>query len=92
MKIGEVVDGLKNQKCFTRPSMNGFITKQNDSQVNEQIIPHMSSLNQTTKDILMRTTKSIKYINQVIIINDGNATSYNLTTEDLFAEDWEVVV
>lgn len=71
-----------------------FVVKQVPSIITADIIPKMQSLPQVAKDILMsRKNPHIGYTNQMLIIHpDGQADSWQPTPEDIFAEDWELVV
>lgn len=71
-----------------------FVVKQVPSIITADIIPKMQSLPQVAKDILMsRKNPHIGYTNQMLIIHpDGQADSWQPTTEDIFAEDWKLVV
>lgn len=71
-----------------------FVVKQVLSIITADIIPKMQSLPQVAKDILMsRKNPHIGYTNQMLIIHpDGQADSWQPTPEDIFAEDWKLVV
>lgn len=71
-----------------------FVVKQVPSIITADIIPKMQSLPQVAKDILMsRKNPHIGYTNQMLIIHpDGQADSWQPTPEDIFAEDWKLVV
>lgn len=71
-----------------------FVVKQVLSIITADIIPKMQSLPQVAKDILMsRMNPHIGYTNQMLIIHpDGQADSWQPTPEDIFAEDWKLVV
>lgn len=71
-----------------------FVVKQVPSHITADIIPKMQSLPQVAKDILMyHENPHIDYENQMLIIrSDRNADSWHPTPEDIFAEDWELVI
>lgn len=71
-----------------------FVVKQVLSIITADIIPKMQSLPQVAKDILMsRKNPHIGYTNQMLIIHpDGQAVSWQPTSEDIFAVDWKLVV
>lgn len=71
-----------------------FVVKQVLSIITADIIPKMQSLPQVAKDILMsRKNPHIGYTNQMLIIHpDGQADSWQPTSEDVFAVDWKLVV
>lgn len=71
-----------------------IVVKQVPSIITADIIPKMQSLPQVAKDILMsRKNPHIGYTNQMLIIHpDGQADSWQPTPEDIFAEDWKLVV
>lgn len=71
-----------------------IVVKQVPSIITADIIPKMQSLPQVAKDILMsRKNPHIGNTNQMLIIHpDGQADSWQPTPEDIFAEDWKLVV
>lgn len=71
-----------------------IVVKQVPSIITADIFPKMQSLPQVAKDILMsRKNPHIGYTNQMLIIHpDGQADSWQPTPEDIFAEDWKLVV
>ena len=80
-----------------RAGWNGkglFVVKQVPAHITADIIPNMQSLPQSAKDIIMaRADPHIGYTNQMLIIHpDGQADSWQPTSEDIFAEDWELVI
>ena len=98
MTFAEVIEGLKNGQNFTRfnsPFLNGkFITMQIPADIPTDVIPKMSSLNDSAKAILGTVGDcKVHYRNQVLMVNkvDGEeniATYYMPTWEDIFADDW----
>lgn len=82
---------IKNKVCICRKEdLEHIITAQVPANIEENIIPKMTSLNNNTKEILLATCKKIKYHNQLLKINlkTGEAVQYMPTAEDLFANDW----
>ena len=96
MTFAEVIEGLKSGQNFTRiysPVLNGkFITMQIPADIPTDVIPKMTSLNDSTKAILGTVGDcQIHYRNQVLMVKiDGKeniATYYMPTWEDIFEDD-----
>lgn len=83
--------GAIRRSCWNRTEE--FIVKQIPSHVSGDIIPKIQSLPKIAKNILIsKENPYISYNNQILIINKyGNATTWIPSTNDLFAEDWELV-
>lgn len=99
LKFAEVIEGLKNNRNFSRQSWNHeyFITKQIPADIPNEVIPKMQSLNDGAKAILSTVGDCmIHYRNQVLFVKKNDsaeniATYYQPTWEDIFAEDWAEV-
>ena len=95
LTYGLAIEALREGKCVARKGWNGsgmFICKQVPSEIYCNIIPKMSSLPQTAKDILFDRDKSIFYDNQMIIVKpDNTIDSWVASSSDTFAEDWYIV-
>lgn len=95
LTFGAAIEALKLSKAVRRSVWeNGmFVIKQVPTRISENIIPHMQSLPQIAKDILMnRRNPHIDYTNQMLIIHpDGQADSWVPSSSDVFANDWELV-
>ncbi len=94
MTFGGALAALNNGECVYRKNcIWNIYSKQVPSNINADIIPKMTSLNDRTKDILINTCKRINYNNQILVINlsTGDATQYIPTAKDLQAEDWCIV-
>ena len=83
--------GAIRRSCWSRTEE--FIVKQIPSSISGDIIPKMQSLPKIAKNILTsKENPHISYNNQMLIINKyGDATTWIPSTNDLFAEDWELV-
>ena len=83
--------GAVRRSCWSRTEE--FIVKQIPSRVSGDVIPKMQSLPKIAKNILTsKENPHISYNNQMLIINKyGDATTWIPSTNDLFAEDWELV-
>lgn len=70
------------------------VIKQVPAHITEVSIPHMQSLPQQAKDLIMRGAKCIDYTSQCLIYNtkSGRADSWVPSIVDIFAVDWEVVL
>lgn len=94
--FGTAIKFLKEGGAISRAVWRSekFVVKQVPSIITADIIPKMQSLPQVAKDILMsRKNPHIGYTNQMLIIHPyGQADSWQLTPEDIFAEDWKLVV
>lgn len=95
VNFGVAIEALREGKCITRTGWNGkdlFVCKQVPSEIYCNIIPKMSSLPQTAKDILYSRDKSIFYVNQMIIVKpDNTIDSWVPSSSDIFAEDWIIL-
>ena len=82
---------VKNNKVIYRKKEHKYvITAQVPAIIGEDVIPKMTSLNDTIKDLLLATCKRISYSHQLLKINlnTGEAEQYMPDAEDLFAIDW----
>lgn len=70
-----------------------FVVRQIPAHITGDVIPHMQSLPQITKDILMaHQNPHINYTNQLLIIHsDSRADSWVPSVSDIFADDWEIM-
>lgn len=97
MDFKQVIDGLKEGKCFMRTAWQDgkVITKQIPADIPTGTIPKMQSLSDDAKEMLASVgDKQIHYRTQVIQITEGEdggniVTYYVPTWEDIFADDWE---
>lgn len=110
MKFAEVIDGLGQGLAFSRKKWEflrigndvirrgRFIVRQIPQAIPAGIVPKMTSLPDSAKELLMCIGDgAIRYRDQVLIVEcDGHgenvATSYSPSWEDIFAEDWEEVL
>ena len=88
------------KECITHNKIIGrkselkyIITSQIPAIIGEEVIPKLTSLNDTVKELLLATCKRIHYHNQMLKINlnTGEAEQYMPTAEDLFALDWQII-
>lgn len=108
MNFGEIINELKSGKTVRRGTwwFDKFIVRQIPQTISPDIVPRMTSLPDMAKEHIKQSALdasepgggSISYHDQVIIISvnpttgDCTATYYIPTWEDIFAEDWEVVL
>lgn len=96
MDFKQVIDGLKEGKCFARTSWDErrVITKQIPADIPSEVIPKMQSLSNDAKTlVLSQGDRQMHYRTQVIQIkisasHANIATYYVPTWEDIFADDW----
>ena len=93
--FGMAIELLKLGKAVARKSWEGtkYVIKQINSSIPEDIIPRMTSLPPSVKELLLKSpSKVINYHEQCLIITqleDGNyATNYIPDWVDVFSEDW----
>lgn len=95
LNYGQAIEALERGECITRAGWNGkgmFVCKQVPSEIYCNIIPKMSSLPQSAKDILYNRDKSIFYDNQMIIITqDNRINSWVASVSDTFAKDYYII-
>ena len=108
MNFGDIIKELKNGKTVRRSTwwINRFIVRQIPQTISPDIVPHMTSLPDMAKEHIKQSAidanetggGSISYHDQVISIDvnpttgDSRATYYIPTWEDIFAEDWVVIL
>jgi hypothetical protein len=104
MNFSNAIEALKEGKCLTRSIWKGtdkkFIFKQVPATINEEIVPKMQSLPDDAKKLFLKSFQdeneqidAIYYCNQIAIVGLSNSIdSYSASAQDIFAEDWEVVV
>ena len=95
MTFGMAIEALKLGKAIARKGWNGkgmFIFKQIPAEISLDIIPKLQSVPQVVKDKMIKCNKSLKYTNQMAIVNaDGRVDSWVASSSDIFAEDWYIV-
>lgn len=71
-----------------------MVFRQVPARITSDIIPNMQSLPYEAKRLVLASGDHIDYISQCLIFdpNKGEATSWNPTTDDIFALDWELVI
>lgn len=87
---------LKEGFALRRAGWNGkglFVIKQVPAHIDSDIIPHMQSLPQSAKNIILKEKGFIHYQSQCLIYDTstGVANSWVPSVSDIFAEDWMVV-
>lgn len=108
MKFKFIIDSIQEGKTVRRScwGLNSFIVKQIPQTISPDIVPKMTSLPSMAKEhiheSIIDSTEpgggSISYHDQVIIITinpitgDADATYYIPTWEDIFAEDWQIIL
>ena len=96
MSFGIAIEALKSGLAIRRSGWNGkglFVIKQIPALITEDIIPKMTSLPQSAKDLILKNKKFINYSSQCLIYNENNgcADSWVPSISDTFADDWEIV-
>lgn len=94
MDFSKALACLRDGFVVCRKSNPKFvIIKQMPADIPTEVIPKMTSLNQKAKDIFIKYNVTLKYRNQLLMVNleSGVATTYVPTTEDCFALDWQIV-
>lgn len=93
--FGKAIELLKAGHCVARSGWNGkglFIFMQVPAEISEDIIPKMQSLPQSVKDIFAIRGGSIKYSNQMALVNpDNTINGWAPSSSDTLAEDWMIV-
>lgn len=97
MTFGDAIEILKQGGAIRRRGWNDkglFVIKQVPAHIESNVIPKMQSLPQSAKDIIMsRKNGEIFYTDQMLIIDqNGRADSWVPSINDIFAEDWEIVL
>ena len=93
--FGMVIIALKKGKCVAREGWNKdgmFVFKQNSARIPVNGIMNMQSVPLDAKVILIERASSIKYTNQMALIQpDGRIDSWVPSSSDVFAEDWYIL-
>lgn len=96
LTFGLAIEALKSGFCISRKGWHKegmFVCKQIPSEIPSDIVPKIQSLPNTAKEILLasQTPMGVKYRNQLLIISNKIADSWNPSSTDIFAEDWYIV-
>ena len=95
VNFGEAIEALKQGKRVTRSGWNGkglFIFMQVPSEISEDIVPKMQSLPQSVKDEFAKRGGSIRYSNQMALVNiDNSINGWAPSSSDTLAEDWIIL-
>jgi len=106
MSFGEALEALDQGKSIARRGWNKnrdltkvmpmFVFKQIPAEIGHNIIPKMQSVPDSVKGKYMEYTKTIKYSNQLAVVNadgkiDGSVDSWIPSASAIFAEDWYVI-
>lgn len=95
LNYGQAIEALKEGKLLARKGWNGkdmFVFKQIPTEIGLDIIPKMQSVPQAAKDIMIKTKTTLKYTNQLVIVQtDGRVDSWVASASDTFAEDWFIL-
>lgn len=96
LQFGNALAFLELGYCLRRHSWKeGLVVfKQIPAKIYIDAIPNMLSLPKEAKKQIIATRGIIQYKSQCIVYNTANgiATSWVPTMEDLFADDWELVI
>lgn len=95
MTFGEAIEVLRAGGAIKRDSWSNvsFVTKQIPAMIDNAVIPKMTSLSQTAKDLLLNDMDGIICYNyQALMVRpNGMANSWSPSIEDVFATDWMIV-
>lgn len=95
VNFGAAIEALKEGKRISRNGWNGknmFIFKQIPAEIGLEIIPKMQSVPQSVKDYMVATKTTLKYSNQMVIVNnEGKVDSWVASSSDTFATDWIIL-
>ncbi len=94
LNFGQAVEALKQGKRVSRQQWENedgifFIFEQVPSEIGLEIIPKMQSLPQSVKDEFVKRGESIRYCNQLAMVDpDNTITGWDAGASDILAEDW----
>ena len=106
MTFGQAIEALKLGKAIARKGWNAnrdlhkvmpmFIFKQIPAEIGHSIIPKMQSVPDNVKGKFIEYTKTIKYSNQIAVVNqdgntDGVVDGWVPSISSILAEDWYVI-
>lgn len=94
--FSSAVQWLKALGCVRRTSWpeGTFVVKQVPADISSEIIPKMTSLPDSVKNLLLGRSAdaAIHYRNQMVQIDrNGIANAWQPNAEDVFADDWQIV-
>lgn len=93
--FGQAIEALKQGKRITRKGWNNkelFVFMQVPAEIEINIIPKMTSLPESVKEEFLIRGHSIKYSNQMAIVNPNNTINgWVASSFDTFAEDWIIL-
>ncbi len=93
--FGKAINALKDGKRVSRLGWNGkglFVFMQVPSLVPESIVPKMTSLPESVKNVLISRGGDLKYSNQMAIINTNNEVNgWVASVSDTLSEDWIIL-
>lgn len=96
MTFGEAIEVLRSGGAVKRDGWDNvsFVVKQIPAMIDDTVIPKMTSLPQTAKNLLMDDMDGVICYNyQALMVRpNGVANGWSPTIEDVFATDWEIVV
>lgn len=88
----QALSAIKDGQVVTRATMeHEVIFAQVPANIGEEVIPKMTSLSNTHKDMLFnKKVSTLHYNKQLLIVNtiNGDARQYMPNADDLFANDW----
>lgn len=95
--FGAAIELLKAGFCIRRLNWGQhgpFVIKQVPAHIGNDVVPKMQSLPQSAKDLIMANTGFIDYTSQCLIYdpNTGKSDSWMPSIDDVFADDWQVVM
>lgn len=95
--FGAAIELLKAGLCVRRWNWGQhgpFIIKQVPAHIGNDVVPKMQSLPQSAKDLIMANTGFIDYTSQCLIYdpNIGKADSWMPSIDDVFADDWQIIM
>ena len=95
MSFGDAIKALKQGLLVARTGWHKdgmCVMKQVPAEISLDIIPNMQSLQPSLKTKLTAAQNTIKYRNQMILVQpNGIADSWSPSATDIFADDWFVI-
>ena len=95
VNFGQAIEALKQGKRVARQGWNGkglFVFMQVPSEINQDIVPKMQSLQQSVKDEFAKRGGNIRYKNQLVIVYpDNTICGWVASPSDVLEEDWVIL-
>jgi hypothetical protein len=92
MTFGQAIESLKNGRRVAREGWNGkglFVFMQVPSEIHMEVVPRMTSLQESARAEFLRRGGPLRYSNQLALVHpDNRIHGWSPSVSDALAEDW----